>query len=86
MERDTEKLCSRYIYGLLDPSLGSFSAAVLPVDLTSLLLIQYLPEGKSPFLRFLEGSTLGGSLLTEAFEFSLLQGEGHTKSFWGVIY
>lgn len=59
MEGHTGKLCSRYIHRLLDPSLGPFSSAVFPVDLTSLLLIQYLPEGKSPSLKFLEGSTLG---------------------------
>lgn len=58
MEGHIGKLCSRSIYRLLDPSSGPFSAAVLPVDLTFLLLIQYLPEGKSPSLRFLEGSLL----------------------------
>lgn len=65
MECHTEKLCSRYLYRWLDPSLGPSSAAVLPVDLTTLLWIQYLPEGKAPSLTFPEGSTLGVSFLIE---------------------
>lgn len=86
MEGHAGKLCSRYIYRLLDPSLGPFSASVLPVDLASLLLIQYLPEGKSLSLKFLEGSTLGVSLLIESFELCFLQGEKHANSFWCVMY
>lgn len=50
MKCHTEKLCSRYIHRLLDPSLGPFSAAVLPADLPALLWVQYLPEGKAASL------------------------------------
>lgn len=63
------------------PFLQQFFLLISP-----LLLIQYLPEGKSSSPRFLKGSALGVSLLTEVFEFSLLQGEQHTHSFWCVIY
>lgn len=61
MECHTKKLCSRYIHRLLDPSLGPFSAAVLPVGLTTVLWVEYLPEGKDLSLTFLQGSTLGVS-------------------------
>lgn len=80
MECHTENLCSRYTYRLLYPSLGPFSAAV-PVDLTSLLLIQYLPEGKYPSPRSLEGSTLGVSLLVDPFQFVDLKERGTLIAF-----
>lgn len=61
MECHTKKLCSRDIHRLLDASLGPFSAVVLPVDLTTLLWVQYLPQGRAPSLTSLQGSTLGVS-------------------------
>lgn len=54
MECPTEKLCSRYIHSLLDPSLGP-----LPADLTALLWVQHLPEGKAASLTPLQGSAPG---------------------------
>lgn len=59
MECHTRKLCSRYSHRLPDPSLGPLSAAVLPVDLTTLLWVQYLPQGKAPSLTSPQGSALG---------------------------